>query len=289
LGIDHHRLLAAAALTPASIDRADSRVPAQAVVALWSTLARWTRNPDLGLELAESDPVSAAYGLVGLRAMSSPTLGEALASFAKHVRLVSEEADATVLHDRNGTTFELALPAAPAVAERCMADRAFASCVLLSRRWTGETVRPRHVRFRHPRPGDLSGYRRIFDCDVQFGKATNAIVLDRDLSDRPLRTAQNDVAAYLEIADRRRERASWLHGSARLSAGVPSVDGLLAGRNEICRFVTVGQRPLGVAVVRQAAADGAVSRWALRHWQARGGQRAPFTRGWSFHAGIPAI
>jgi AraC-like DNA-binding protein len=202
VGVDRGRLLSSSALTAEDLQRADARVPARAVVALWGHLGRWTGDPDLGLALAEAEPPSTAYGLVGFRAMTSSTLGEGISCFVRHIRVVSEEVGAAVVEGGDDITLELAFPHAPGASTRFMADRAFASCLRMCRAWTGEPIRPRRVRFLHDEPADTSGYERIFDCPIDFGQTTNALVFDRAVTHAPLETSQDDLAAYLETLAR---------------------------------------------------------------------------------------
>jgi AraC-like DNA-binding protein len=202
IGASRDRLLAMAALDPTSLEGAGSRVPSHAIAALWSSLVRWTGDADLGLKLAESENgAPTAFGLVGFSAMTSGTVGAALSCFGRYIRLVSEDANARIVDGGHETAFELSLPAADA-STRWMADRAIASCVLMSRQWTGERIRPRRIRFRHRKPVDSSTYERLFDCAIDFGHVTNAVVFDKDTCRIPIRAEPGDVGEYLETLAR---------------------------------------------------------------------------------------
>ncbi len=198
LGIDRDRLLVTARLAPNAIERGDARVPSDSIAALWSELARSTADPELGLRVSESERSSNAFGVVGYRAMTSSTFGEGLACFVRYNRVVSEGVEARVIEARDTVTYELGFSHALEPVGRLMADRALASCLLLARRWTGEPVRPRRLELQHGKVGGASAYERLFDCAVTFGAPTNAVVFERDVAGLPLRTAQADVAGYLE-------------------------------------------------------------------------------------------
>jgi AraC-like DNA-binding protein len=202
LGIERDRLLAAARLSPGAIERGDARIASASVAALWSELARWTGHSDLGLRVSESEGTSSAFGVVGFRAMTSSTFGEGLGCFVRYNRVVNEGGEAWATEAPDAIAYELDFPFAPEPIGRLMADRALASCLLLARRWTGEPVRPRRLQLRHGKPRDASGYERVFDCAVTFGAPTNAIVFDRAVATLPLRTAQADVAGYLDALAR---------------------------------------------------------------------------------------
>jgi AraC-like DNA-binding protein len=198
LGLDRGRLLSAAHLCPGVIERSDGRVALEAMAALWSDLARLTGRPDLGLAVAEAETTPSAFGVVGFRAMTSGTLDEALRSFVRYNHLVNEGAEAGVAYGHDSLTFALVLPASTGQISRCMADRAMASCLRFARAWTAEPLKPRRLQLRHERPRDTSAYERVFDCRVDFGAPTNAVVFDRAVASLPLRVAPADVAFYLE-------------------------------------------------------------------------------------------
>jgi AraC-like DNA-binding protein len=195
-GIERSRMLASARLAPEALARGDGRVASESVATLWSDLTRWTSDTQLGLRLAESESTSSAFGVVGFRAMTSGTLGDAMACFVEYGRVVNDDASTRVRHESHETTFEQDFAPGPATA--AMTDRALASCVLLARRWTGEPLRPRQLKLRRERPRDTSGYDRVFGCPVVFGERSDAVVFDRAATSLPLHTAQAEVAGYLD-------------------------------------------------------------------------------------------
>jgi len=284
LGIERGGLLSAARLSPGAIERGDGRVATASMVTLWADLARCTGDPDLGLNLAESEATSSAFGVVGFRAMTSGTLGEALACFVRYSGVINEHAEARVAEAADALTFEQALPVSPDSTGRLMADRTLASCLLLARRWTGELLRPRRIRLRHGRPRDTSGYERLFDCAVDFDQPTDAIVFDRATATLPLRTAQADVAGFLETLastaradlpqdDAGRAVARKLGVSARtlqrrlLSEGL-SYHGIVdqVRRELAVGLVTSTTLPLAIIGERVGYAEDRAFRRAFRRW-----------------------
>jgi AraC-like DNA-binding protein len=196
VGADLDRLLASVSLGRSSLQGTGARVPSRAIVGLWSHLGRETGDADLGLSLAESeDGATGAFGLVGFRAMMCKTAGEALTSFGRHIRLLSEDTDARSAGDG---VFEVSFGAADPWTSRWMAERAIASCVLLSRRWTGERIVPKRIRFRHARPARISTHERLFDCAIDFEQDTNAVEFDEDTCRLALRPAPGEIGEYLE-------------------------------------------------------------------------------------------
>ena len=198
-GADPARLLASARLTAGSLARAGERVDSRSVVALWRDVGRYSGRADIGLELAEQESSAHAFGVVGFRAMTSPTVRDALMAFVRHSHLVVEGSEARLVEASDMLTFELELPYAEEPVGRWMADRAIASCLQLLRRWTGEPLRPRRVTFRHSAAAKTSSsYERAFDGPVGFERRANTIAFERAVADLRLHTAQADLASYLD-------------------------------------------------------------------------------------------
>jgi AraC-like DNA-binding protein len=197
-GVDADRLLASASITRPSLARAGQRVDLRSIVALWSQVGVHFGDADIGLKLALGESDADAFGVVGFRAMTSDTVREGLLAFVRHCNLVADGSDAHLVEGDDTLTFELTLPAVGGRVGGWMIDRALASCLLLLKRWTGEPLKPRRVTFRHAAPGDTDVYDRVFDCRVDYAQPANTIAFGRDVAGLRLRTAQADVARYLE-------------------------------------------------------------------------------------------
>ena len=130
--------------------------------------------------------------------MTSATLGDAFARAVRFHRVLKDDIDARISVVSDSVVVEEAPPPTQSPWTRELADFAVASYVVLARRWSGQGVVPREVRFQHARPRNTSGYERVFGCPVRFGHARNGVVLSREQLGARLVTSQAEVAAYLE-------------------------------------------------------------------------------------------
>lgn len=194
-GIEERHLLGASQLDSAALEGADARIPYQAHTALWREIGLVLSDPDFGLRSSEAILSASSLGVVGLLAMTSSTVGESIARSVRYGRILKEEVVArSYVTDRLLVVELLPKEAQP----RAMAEVSLAAFHHFMERWTGEQIEIRQVFFQHEAPADRSYYERVFPCPVRFGHPTNAIVFDRAIAEIPLRTAQPEVARYLD-------------------------------------------------------------------------------------------
>jgi len=174
------------------------RIPRELHVSIWTSLERVLDDPAFGLKSASSILSASSLGLVGMLAMTSRTVGESLARSVKYSRVLKDDVHARMHEDGEDLTIEL-WTREPVT--RAIADASLYSFLHFFEEWTGRKVTPNAVFFRHARPADVSEYER-FGCPVHFEHVVEAIVFDNAVCSVPLRTAQPEVAAYLEtVAD----------------------------------------------------------------------------------------
>jgi len=208
-GLDRDRILGAIALDERDLHEVDARVSVETHLRAWGETERVLGDLDLALRSASSVLEPASFGVVGLLAMTSPTVGDSLGRAVRYGRVLNEG-----LHSKmyvNGALLVLEIET------RLPAPRTFIVCALLAyllfmRRWTGQHVGVRRVSLRHDRPDGIHAHEELFACPVDFGQPIDAIVFDREVLELPLLTAQDDVAAYLE------HRARALHERLRLGS-----------------------------------------------------------------------
>jgi len=199
-GLDRDQILHTVAIDERALHEVDGRISAEAHLLAWRETERVLGDPDFALRSASSLLEPASFGVVGLLAMTSPTVGDSLGRAVRYGRVINEglRTKAYVSGELLIVELETHMPA----------PRTFIACALLAyvlfmRRWTGQPVSVRRVSFRHDQPEASRAYEEVFACPVDFGQPNDAVVFDREVLDLPLVTAQDDVAAYLE----RRARA----------------------------------------------------------------------------------
>lgn len=194
--IDRSVLLAVPGLDEQALGRSDGRIARNANAALWSKVARITGEPALGLAVAGSETNVNAFGLVGFLAMTSATVGEAIEQTVSYQRLIQADMDLRLFQVDHEVQIEKTLRNS-VHDENLIVDYCLASLVVLPRRWSGTSLVPKRVCFRHSPPADASAYDRLFRCPVQFDQPSNVLVFDREVLTSPLRTAQPLLSDYL--------------------------------------------------------------------------------------------
>ncbi|MGB1923414.1 MAG: AraC family transcriptional regulator, partial [Alcanivorax sp.] len=128
-------------------------------------------------------------GELGYASMSSATLGDAIELMIPFANVTSECAKLRFeWRDKHlWLIWESDLEALSTYPARI--DAHFAGAIIYGRWLIGKELSPTRVLFHHAPQGDEQEYQRIFRCDVAFEQPLNAIVLEADLLDLPLRDA----------------------------------------------------------------------------------------------------
>jgi AraC-like DNA-binding protein len=181
----------------AYLDDPDARVPHHVAVALLERAIRGSGDEALGLHAAEHvEPGD--FDVLEYASLSSRTVGESIQTANRYLRLVHDAAEFSL--DTDGSvaawryTFSAALSLPPAAAEYFMAIFA-----VLGRRYAGRDFPGGvTVHFAHPRPRDISEYKRIFQGTLRFDQPQNALVLVASALDLPMAKSDAPLKTMLE-------------------------------------------------------------------------------------------
>ena len=125
-----------------------------------------------GLHLAEeADPRDA--GIVFYVASGARDIGEALALFARYVRIVNEAVRLKLTRTPQGLTIEIHVTGLARHRVRQNLEFGIAMILKALRDAAGRRVRPARVAFAHARSSDLREFERFYLCPVEFGRAAN--------------------------------------------------------------------------------------------------------------------
>lgn len=191
------QLLAQLGIDAESLRKRDGRLAYDSAVALWSTLTDAHSDELFGLNLAEQTPL-AALGVLGYLAASSETLGGAFQRIVGFERLLKDPGQLELRSDERDVRIRELPPAGRAIWPRHLSEAILMTYVVLARRWTGEPLRPRAVRFQHAAPRAGQELERRFGCAVAFAAPVNELVFDADVLALRLRNADETLAVYLE-------------------------------------------------------------------------------------------
>lgn len=169
------------------------------------------------------------FSVVGIAAMASPDLGEALRRKARYNRLIW--GDFYELVTQGGqTTVRVAPAMPPRPYSQARIDLELASLLTFSRMVTGQRIQAVQVLIRQPAPSYRDMYRHVFGCPVSFDCQDDAIVFDsRDMA-RPLVSENSQIGAVLvEAAEGLLDRVAQEHGDGLRQRVAQSVHRLLRG------------------------------------------------------------
>jgi AraC-like DNA-binding protein len=197
-GIARAALLRESGLREEWLADPDRRLPLARIESLWRVLIARIPDPALGLHMAGSLGLR-DLGLVGYTMAYSPTLERALLRLVRYGRVVSE----ALCVEFDTTRGEVRIEGAPSItALRHPADLRLALLVGALREATGFDVVPIEVRLPYPRPTDTREHERVFRCPLRFGAPDSAVLVRPEDRARPVSTADETLARYLErLAD----------------------------------------------------------------------------------------
>lgn len=139
------------------------------------------------------------FGVVGIVAMASPTLGVAFERKARYSRLIWGDVY-EVLRRGAGATVRIASLMPPRPYSQARIDLELASLITFARRFTGTAVLPQRVTLRQAAPRERDyreRYTQVFGCPILFEQPDDAIVFRAQDLDLPLVSANADVGALL--------------------------------------------------------------------------------------------
>jgi AraC-like DNA-binding protein len=171
----------------------EARVAEEAAGRLWSQLERTSGDPAFGLNIAEAVDRQ-QLGLLGYLCRSASTAGDALQVLADNARFLSDSLHMTLQADRDRVRLRFE---AGSGANRHGREALMALLTLSARRVLGRELSPREVRFRHPRPADLTVHKRIFRAPLSFMQRADELVIDRAVLELPMPGADRTLHVIL--------------------------------------------------------------------------------------------
>lgn len=179
-------------LSTSNLEDPDIRIPARVAGEVWARSAAVVGDEHLGLRVGQALKLG-SLGLFDYALSRSPTVGEAWRKASEYFRWVADGAVIEIVRDGSFARFEHAGAAPRAISEMIVAG---VFCAV--GRDTSRVLTPKEVRFRHPAPKDTTRHRRLFGCDVRFGQARDALVVEQEVLEWPLRMADEGLSAVLE-------------------------------------------------------------------------------------------
>lgn len=177
-----------------------ARLPHRVMIGLLQDAVETTGNPALGLCAGRlTEPGD--FEVLEYAARSCATLGDALDSLARHLRLIHDAIDLRV--NRDGDRVFVTLRTTDGVPQPSAAnDFAVAAVAAFIARNISSENALLELRFVHPRPLYAAEYTRLLHVPVTFGASHNAVVLSRESLTAPMIHGEPNAAkAFARRAD----------------------------------------------------------------------------------------
>jgi AraC-like DNA-binding protein len=182
-----------AGLDPAAMEQPRGRYDTGLVVAAWVNAAEAIDNPNFGLEAAETVRLTDLHAL-GYAFLASGTLYSALGRVARYHAVVNDAARFELVEAGEGVELTVAADIPGLLHTAPIEDARWAVVTCLCRMSYGDRLNPVEVSFRHAEPVETGAHFGFFRCPVRFGAARSAIVFARTDLERPLSSANRELA-----------------------------------------------------------------------------------------------
>ena len=199
-GLDAIGIARNAGVDLASIPVPGERIELDKIDALLRAAIPLIRDPAFGLRAAHCWHPS-ELGVLGYAWLSSSTLRTGLERAVRYSRLIGERGLTEIEDTRQGLKVRFwAKRGNPAVVPvaAVFVDMAMALLLDMCRMNGGAVLRPVAATLRRRKPDPADAYERFFGCQVQFGVEENAFVLSAKDADRPLPSANRQLAAVFD-------------------------------------------------------------------------------------------
>jgi AraC-like DNA-binding protein len=197
LGGDMAPVLAAAGIDPDVLTDREARIPNPSYRLVWSSAARVTGDPCIGLHVGEVVHPR-AVNLFGYLLLSSETLGAGIERVARYQRILVGQPFVSIRRTEHEVRLGVGPPFRDPEARAVHAEYGATSALQLLG-WVSETeVRPLKVHIAHAPRGPRREYVRALHAPVRFDAERTELLLDPVLLERPSRSANAQVAGMLD-------------------------------------------------------------------------------------------
>ncbi len=190
-------ILKKAGLTRRQVSDPDAQIPFHKHAALLTLAAEATGDGCFGLHLSTSIAPKQA-GVLGYVLLNSATLGDALANLVRYLHVLTEGPEIDFKVGKKEAMLVGRITDPLVVDERQAAEFGsgllYRSCQLI----TGRDLRLSRVDFCHAKPKEARTVGQVFGAPVRYRQDRGAMVLDRELLDCPIETADNELLKILK-------------------------------------------------------------------------------------------
>lgn len=196
-GIDPHTVIDAADYRPSDTNQMSSRIAFTRYDRIVAIVTDLVNDPASGLRTAEQIHPS-HFGALGYAWLASSSLLTALLRASRYVRMLDEQT-AIRIEIQEDQVVVITETLASLSRPDHWSDFQVACLVTLCRFNYGPTFRPERVMLKRVAPEKPDPWSRFFNCPVNFGADTNAMVLSSEVAKQDLPTSNPELVMLHEL------------------------------------------------------------------------------------------
>lgn len=193
LGVQEKAVLQGTCLSRQGLTAPDARIPGAAFLKLVERALLLTQEPALGIHFGLSEKL-ASHGALGLLAMTSPTVGAALASAQRFLSLRAANVAWLAKQEDNVCQVELLCDVAPGPVQRFLIECSFVSILNMGRALVGHTIPAATVCCAFAEPPYFKRLAHVVPAKVTFLAERNLVCFPASVLSEAVVTADSIVA-----------------------------------------------------------------------------------------------
>jgi len=191
-GVDSTQLFTLAEISPDVLNNPEGRIPVSKMSRLWELAVDATGDEAFGLSVPRFVQPTTFHAL-GFSLMVSATLRDAWQRTQRYYKVVSDVLDIHIEeYETESALCYVTIPGKGYAKEAI--DAFIATMVNLSTEISGGSAQPTRIEFERVEPANRTRFETAFPCDIYFGTGRNQIYFTNEDLDRPLATANRDIA-----------------------------------------------------------------------------------------------
>ena len=191
-GCDRDALLAAAALSPKSLENPTARCPLHQSLSLWRAAMQATADPAFGLKVA-SQIKHTTFHALSYGVAASSTLKEAFERAQRYCHLATDAVE--YRFHKSGNEYQLVVDPIEELPYETI-DAIVGIYIRMCRSLIGRQFAPLRIEFRRPRPARIEDFDLMLRAPLSFDAAQTLIAFDCESVERPLDSGNPELARH---------------------------------------------------------------------------------------------
>ena len=189
-GVNESRLLGMSGINLTELHKADLRFPVSKHLDLWHAGKKLTKTTAMGVQVgAASNPYN--RGIVGLVFSASQNLQQAIENKIRYTKILADHVN--VEFQINSKLFSITYSILEGYFDRSEVERVLAGFLNWVRIFINARINPLYMTVQYSEPGEISEYRKNFQCRVLFDQLNNSITFPVEI----LSTVNRQYNEYL--------------------------------------------------------------------------------------------